>query len=167
MKCKQKQPELRPEGCDCWVVNLIDRDLTPNQQEVLRTGLNLAPVSTKFKNQDTIASVEEAARRLPKDDADDLRGRVCIILRSARLAKDSMTKDDQKALKELRNLEDKMILPADWGNATVMMKRSDYDEKMGGILDDTTAYRKLRKGPTTTQEARIVCKLLQLHKTGK
>ena len=167
MKYKQKQPEFRSEGCDCWVVNLTDRDLTPNQQEVLRTGLDLAPVSTKFKNQDTITSVEEAARRLPKDDADDLCSRVCRILRSPWLAKDNMTKDDLKALKELRNLEDKVIIPADWGNATVMMKRSDYDEKMGGMLDDTTAYRKLQKGPTATQEARIVRKLLQLHKNGE
>ena len=42
----------------------------------------------------------------------------------------------------------------------MMMKRSDYDEKMRGILDDTTTYRKLRKNPTATQEARIVRKLL-------
>ena len=45
MKCKQKQPELRPEGRDCWVVNLTERDLT---QEVVRMGLNFAPVPTKF-----------------------------------------------------------------------------------------------------------------------
>ena len=77
MKRKQKQPELRPEGRDRWVINLTERNLTPNQQEVLRMGLNFAPVPTKFPLQDTIASVEEAARQLPKDDADDLRGRVC------------------------------------------------------------------------------------------
>ncbi len=45
MKRKQKQPELRPEGRDCWVVNLTERNLIPNQQEVLRMGLNFAPVS--------------------------------------------------------------------------------------------------------------------------
>ena len=78
MKRKQKQPELRPEGRDRWVVNLTERNLTPNQQEVLRMGLNFAPVPTKFPLQDTIASVEEAARQLPKDDADDLRGRVAM-----------------------------------------------------------------------------------------
>ena len=31
-----------------------------------------------------------------------------------------------KTLKELRSLEDEVILPADKGNATVVMKRSDY-----------------------------------------
>ena len=48
MKRKQKQPELRPEGRDRWVVNLTERDLTPNQQEVLRMGLNFAPVPPSF-----------------------------------------------------------------------------------------------------------------------
>ena len=37
----------------------------------------------------------------------------------------------------------------------VVMKRSDYVERMRGMLDDTTTYRKLPKDPTATQEARI------------
>ena len=78
-----------------------------------------------------------------------------------------MKKVHQKALKELRNLEDKVTLPANKGNATVVMKRSDYDEKMRGMLDDTTTYRRLRKNPTATQEARIVCELLQLRNNGE
>ena len=71
-----------------------------------------------------------------------------------------LEKDHWRALKELRDLEDEVILPTDKGNATVVMKRSDYDEKMGGMLDDTTTYRKLWKDPTATQESRIVHKLL-------
>ena len=58
-----------------------------------------------------------------------------------------------------------MILPADKGNATVVM-RSDYDKKMRGMLDDTTTYKKL-KDPTATQETRIVRTLLQLHNNGE
>ena len=123
-----------------------------------------APVTTKFPLQDTIASVEEVAKQLPKDDADDLRGRVCGILRSARLPKVNLRKDHRKALKELRSLEDEVILPANKGNATVVM-RSDYDEKMRGMLDDTT-YKKL-KDPTATQETRIVRTLLRLHNNGE
>ena len=134
MKRKQKQPELCPEGRDHWVVNLTERNLTPNQQEVLRMGLNFAPVPTKFPLQDTIASVEEAARQLPKND---LRGCVCRILRSARLPKDNMKKEHQKTLKELRSLEDEVILPADKGNATVVMKRSDYDERYHHLQEAT------------------------------
>ena len=105
-------------------------------------GLNLAPVPTKFPLQDTIASVEKAARRLPKDDADDLRGHVCGILRSAWLPKDNMKEDHRRALKELRYLEDEVILPANKGNATAVMTRSNYDE----MLDDTTTLPYQRRG---------------------
>ena len=59
-----------------------------------------------------------------------------------------------------------MILLADKGNATVVM-RSDYDEKMRGMMDDTTTYKKLKKDPTATQETRIVHTLLRLHNNGE
>ena len=69
---KKKSKELRPKGHACWVVNLSGKDLTSSQEEVLKLGLNFAPVPTKFPLQDTITKVEEAARQLPKDDASDL-----------------------------------------------------------------------------------------------
>ena len=78
-----------------------------------------------------------------------------------------MKKDHWRPLKELRDLEEEVILPANKGNATLVMKRSDYDVKMRGMLDDTTTYRKLPKDPTATQEPRIICKLLQLHNNGE
>ena len=43
-------------------------------------------------------------------------------------------KEQRTALKELRGLEDEVILPADKGNATVMMRRCDYDKKMEEML---------------------------------
>ena len=88
---------------------------------------------------------------------------MCGILRSARLPKDNLRKDHRKAL---RSLEDEVILPADKGNAMVVM-RSDYDEKMRGMLDDTTTYKKLKKDPTATQENRSVRTLLRLHNNGE
>ena len=44
-----------------------------------------------------------------------------------------MKKEHRKALKELRSLEDEVILPADKGNATVVMKKSDYDRRMRDV----------------------------------
>ena len=79
--CRPKQRELRPEGLERWVVNLTDRALTPTQEEVLKLGLNFAPAPSKLPLTDTMAAVESGARRLSLEDADDLRGRVCGILR--------------------------------------------------------------------------------------
>ena len=38
----------------------------------MRVGLNFAPVPTRFPLQDTIAGMEEIARKLLMDDADNL-----------------------------------------------------------------------------------------------
>ena len=75
-----------------------------------------------------------------------------------------MKKGDRKALKELRSLKDEVILPADKGNAMMVMKRSEYEKR--GMLDGTNTYRKLQKDPTATQEARIV-RTLQLRNNGE
>ena len=52
----------------------------------MQKGLNFAPAPTSFLLQDTIADTagtEEVARKLPTDDAQDLRMHVCRILRSS------------------------------------------------------------------------------------
>ena len=79
---------------------------------------------------DTIAAVEAGARQLKEEDTEDLRGRVCGILRHAKPPKDNLTKEQRRTLKELKDLEDEVILPADKGNATVVMRRKDYSTKI-------------------------------------
>ena len=165
MDRRDARPELRPQGLERWVVNLKDRSLSKPQEDVLRLGLNFAPAPTKLPLVGTIAAVEEGARQLG-EDAEDLRGRVCGILRHAKPPKDNLTKEQRKALKELRSLEDEVILPADKGNATVVMTRGDYDSKMRGMLD-TTTYRRLKKDPTATQEAKLSQRLKGLEKDGE
>ena len=107
----------------------------------------------------------EVARKLPDDDAQDLRMRVCRILRSSKLPKDNITRSQQAALKEMRKWEDNVILPADKGNATVVMEREDYNRKVRELLSDATAYRKLPRDPTEAQEAKLSRKLKALEKS--
>ena len=71
-------------------------------------------------------------------------------------------------LKQLRQLEDKVVLPAHKGNAKVLMKKEDYryNSMTMGMLDADT-YRQLQKDPMMTQEHRISLKLKQLEKNQK
>ena len=73
----------------------------------------------------------------------------------------NLTKEQRTALKELRGLEDEVTLPAEKGNATVMMRRCDYDGRMEEMLG-TGTYGKLRGDPTATQENRLSRKLKRL-----
>ena len=159
---QDKKIELHPQGLDRWVVNLTNRRLTPSQEGVLKLGLNFAPALTKFRLIDIVAAVEKGARKLRGMEAEDLREWVCGILRRAKLPQGNLTKEQRKALKELRQI-DELILLADKGNATVLMTRIDYDTKMRGMIE-TAIYWQLGKDPTVTQENRINRKLKDLEK---
>ena len=63
---------------------------------------------------------------------------MCGILRHAKPLKDNLTEEQRKDLKELGSLEDEVIMSDDIENATVMMRRDDYNTKMRGILDTAT-----------------------------
>ena len=94
---------------------------------------------------------------------EDLRGRVYGILRHAKPPNDNLTKEQRKTLKELKDLEDEVILPADKDNATVVMRREDYSTKMKVMLEIST-YQQLGKYSTATQESRLSSKLKELKK---
>ena len=72
------------------------------------------------------------------------------------MPRSNLTKAQRIALKELRELEEQVILLVDKGNTTVMM-RCGYDRKMEVL--DTSTYGKLRDDPTVTQENSWSCKL--------
>ena len=111
----------------------------------------------------TLAAVEEGVRKLNKEDADDLRGQVCGIMRRDKLSKDNLTREQTMAMKQLKGWKDEVILPADKGNATVVMRREDYDRKMRELLD-TTTYTRLKGDPTAVQENRLSHRLRELEK---
>ena len=52
--------------------------------------------------------------------------------------KDNLTKEQRKALKEQKDLEDEVILPVDKGNAIMVMRREDYSTKVKGMLETST-----------------------------
>ena len=151
---KKKVVSLRPEGLEKWIVNRTNATLTKQQQEVLELGLNFAPTPNKIPIKDIAAAVEEATPKLSADDASDLRLRVCGVLRKANPPEDNLTGRQRRALKELREMKDVVILPADKGNATVLLMREEYSTKMRNMLA-TPTYKELKKDPTAAQEAKV------------
>ena len=59
-----------------------------------------------------------------------------------------------RAIRELQKDTEIVILPADKGNAMVVMERSEYISKMNMMLEDKT-YAKLKKDPTSKVERKI------------
>ena len=95
---------------DRWVINLSDKTLSKAEEEVLGLGLNFAPAPTKLPLVDIAAGLEEGARQLGSDEASDLRGRLCGILRRAKLPRDNLSREQREALRCLRKEEGVVIL---------------------------------------------------------
>ena len=72
-----------------------------------------------------------------------------MVLFRAIPPKSNLSRKESLALKTLRDNKDIMILPADKGNATVLMKKEDYHQKILDVLADD-AYRAM---PCDTTDA--------------
>ena len=55
---------------------------------------------------------------------------------------------ERKAIKNLKEDESILVLPADKGRLTVVMNIEDYIKKSNDILNDNYTYLPLKKDPT-------------------
>jgi hypothetical protein len=111
---------------------------------------------------DFIVATEQATWCLPPEQKDKLRVEITGILRSARPPKPNLTKAENTALDSIRKKRDIMVLPADKGRATVIMDKSEYEEKMRRMLSDKDTYEPLKRDPTKKYKAELIKILNQL-----
>ena len=117
-----------------------------------------------------VSSVEAVLSRqheLSESTKDNIRSRVTSTLQSASLPNSNLTPDEQKALKRLKTDENIVILPADKGRVTVVMDKTDYNDKMDSLVNDKQTYEALQRDPTPALQRKLNNKLLTLKKTDK
>ena len=146
------------------VVNLSKKELTQAEEEALSLGLNYAVAPSKVPTTDIIAATEATARQLDSNAAQKLREGVARIISRAKLPKSNLSQLQQRALKSLKKDESIVIVPADKGNATVVMDRSQYSEKMHHLLEDKNTYQRISRNPTTQVEKQVVAAVKDLRK---
>ena len=102
-----------------------------------------------------IAGVEPALRRhRDKGAAFAARAAVCNIVRKAKPLPSNITKDERRALEELRKNPDIVIAKADKGNAMVVMDCKAYEEKATEVLGKSP-FKRIGKDQTKRIENRI------------
>lgn len=147
------------------VKNISSRSVSNDEQEALALGLNFARTPSGIPHRAIIAATESTCRQLKNDEAQQLRMEVSKALREAKLPKQNIEKQLRCAITNLRRDNSIVILPADKGNATVIMDKEEYWNKILGLLEDPT-YRKLKRDPTTKIEKRITQSLKEAEKNG-
>ena len=155
-ECLQVKQHLAPPQLDQdkIVKNLSSRSLAPKEKEALALGLNFAVTPKRIPTFEIIAATETTASQLDSETAQLLRHRVSSILSTAKTPRSNLSRELQKAVKNLREDRNIVILPADKGNATVILDQVDYAAKMELLLEDK-AYRKVQRNPTSRVEAMV------------
>ena len=109
--------------------NLSRRLLTQAQEKVLRHRPNSAIVTQEPPIGEYIAQVEKVCQNLKQGEAEEMRGEIKSILKKINTPKSNITKDEAKAIKELKKDQERMVLTTDKGVSMVVMDREDYDKK--------------------------------------
>jgi hypothetical protein len=137
------------------VVNISSKPLDDAVYSALQKGLNYTLAPTLLPIEDMLTGVEKAMKTLPAEKAEDVRQETVRIIRDCSRPKDNLTGAERKALRALRKNTDPTILPADKGNATVVLNTVEYNRKIGTLLEDL-AYRRLAKDPTEAVESKTI-----------
>ncbi|XP_072380565.1 uncharacterized protein [Diabrotica undecimpunctata] len=119
--------------------------------KALSKGINFSVISLSIPTEKIICQTEEAISHLPSDQAEAARQDVVRILRTSKPTPSNIRLSKRRALKELYNYPDIVILPADKGNSTVILNSSNYFDKMFELLNFTD-YKRVPYDPTTYLE---------------
>ena len=112
---------------------------------------------------DMVTSIEAAVSAVPSTERDAMRYRCREALTKTKAPKLNLTRDEHNALKQLSKDEDIIILPADKGNATVVMDKRDYNDKMSTLLS-SGQYKKVKTNKTSTVERKVKTLLMKVEK---
>jgi hypothetical protein len=88
-------------------------------------GLNFAVAPASVPVKDILCWVEKAIRALPEETAEEIRQETVRILKGSRKPKDNLTSAERRALRALKTNAALTVLPADKGNAVVVLGTSE------------------------------------------
>ena len=77
------------------------------------------------------------------------------MLKKAQTPRSNISKEEFKAIRELKEDDSRIILTADKGVALVVLNKEDYIRKAEYLLNQQT-YRKIPEDPTSKQKARLI-----------
>jgi hypothetical protein len=101
--------------------------------------------------EDILAGVEKTVLSLPVEMVEEARQETIRIIKSSSRPKDNLTRAEREALRTLKTNTDLTILPADKGNASMILNTGDNKQKISCLLE-ALLYRGLARDPTDSTE---------------
>ena len=135
-----------------WVKNVWSYILSDPQLSILKKDLNFTVTLRWIPVVGTITATETACRGLDSGDANERRAKVSGILKKRdKIGEQNVSKQEWEAIDQLKKDYSSMILPADKGRVTVLMNKSEYEEKCEQLPKYEKSYKKLKGDPTKMQ----------------
>ena len=138
-----------------WVKNLSSTPLTKDQIKALVHGPNYSIVPRNPPLGEYIATIENACNQLPQSKVEELRGEIKSVLKKIHPPRSNITREERKAIDELRRDNTKMILTTDKGVSMVVMDRDDYHQKAEALLQEST-YQPIPNDPTNKYKTKLL-----------
>ena len=125
------------------------------QEALLLKGSNYA-ITPKYPHHlEYFTSIESACQKLDHQEAEELKADINRVLGSSHAPKPNLTKENQKALVELRKDGNRIIITANKGVAMVVTDRKDYIEKATNLLAQPS-YRTIERDPSNKLKAKLI-----------
>ena len=137
------------------VKNLSEHELSAEEEQALVLGFNFAVTPKQIPIADIIAPTETTAWKMDALSTDRLRAGVSEVPKGAKPQNSNLSGGMRRAVKSLKQDESIAILPADKGNATVVLDRTECDDKLRSLLEDGDTYRNIPRNPTARMETKI------------
>ena len=93
--------------------------------------------------------------KLLDHNSQELRVGTTCLLKKARASRANITREKKKALRELKEDKDRIVLTVDKGVAMVVLDKREYLEKAEALLAQQ-AYRTIDKDPTNKLKVRLI-----------
>jgi len=140
------------------VINLSGQKLDDGVSSLLQKGLNYAVTPRPLTIQDILAGVAKAVQSLPVEMEEEARQETLRIIKSSSRLSKYLTRAEREALRTLKKNTDLSILPADKGNATMILNTVDYKQKITSLREDPS-YRRLARDPPDLTEQKTTLPL--------
>jgi hypothetical protein len=138
------------------VINLSNFETTSIHIQALTKGMKYSVTPRSLPIVDMVSGIEKGLHKLDDEFANQVR---CELYRhinreQKKYIKPNLTKEENLAIKQIRDNKDVITLEADKGGAIVLMNRAEYEIKLENILKGED-FEKLKDDPTTKIERKI------------
>nr|VZI15761.1 unnamed protein product [Spirometra erinaceieuropaei] len=130
---------------DKLVHNLSSKELTEEQMQVLRHKASFNTADAKPANTFATCSILSSTRATD-ETKNPIRHQASSLLMAHR-PRDVLSKVERDALMELRADNDLVMVPAGKGRSTVVLDRTDYNQKAKSLLEDRQSYVPCESNP--------------------